>query len=73
MSASQKDYDTGTAAATASLKAYIDQQVAAGKIPAFAEGMAEGFVSGAAAGCAKDVIDAIDAERGAPLQQGSST
>ncbi len=71
----QRDYDAGTKAATASLKAYIDQQVASGAIPSFAEGMAEGFVSGAAASVAKDVVDAVDAERagGTAPQQGATT
>jgi hypothetical protein len=57
------DYQTGSTALATYMKTAIDSMVAAGQIPRFAEGMAEGFVANMAAGGAKAVIDAVDAER----------
>ncbi len=57
------DYQTGTVALAAYMKAAIESMVATGQIPGFAEGMAEGFVTNLASGGAKSVIDAVDAER----------
>ncbi len=57
------DYQTGSTALAAYMKTAIENMVAAGTIPSFAEGMAEGFVANMAVGGAKVVIDAVDAER----------
>jgi hypothetical protein len=57
------DYQTGSTAAAACMKATIESMVAEGTIPEFAESQAEGFVAKMAPSVAKAVIDALDAER----------
>ena len=59
----EQDYATGTAALLASVDAFVDAQVAAGKIPGFFSSQAKSFVAQMAASGAKSVIDAVDAGR----------
>ena len=61
--ASKADYDTGTAALTASAQKFVAAEVASGAIPSFAQDMAQKFLSQMAAPGAKAVIDAVDAAR----------
>ena len=56
--ATQKDYDTGTAAAQAAATAYVQQEV-----PGMFQTEADSFITQMAGPLAKAVIDAVDAER----------